>query len=252
MDISKESLLEIKYILTFLRNQKYDFKVINEIINILRKDSILDNPIDVEITDENTPAYTIEGVIYFSDYMFIYAQKAISLYKNFSNYNEYDAYNYMLLEIVLHEIAHLSQLDIALKRKSKYDVINDLYYLVLFGGYKDQEHYERNRLRYVHEYNANMEALKILKKLFEKNKFLEYLNNYQFKKLLDNYYITEKKIFIAEQTLDFRHVEDKSIISIHREVPTGILISNGLPIDYKSLNKLNIRPLERTRRKYNL
>lgn len=252
MDISRERLLNIKNILAYIKNKKIDYEIINEIVDILRNDTIFDNPIDVEKIELNTPAYVMDGTLYYSDFMFRYAQQIAKRYSSHQYYNEVDAFNYMILEVLFHELAHLSQLDIALKRKSEYDVINDLYLLVYFGGHKDQNHYEKHRNSYVHEYNANLEALKLLRELYSNNKFLRNINNLQFEKVLGNYYDNIKKVFIAEKTLDFRHVEDKSIIKIYDDIPTGVLISNGLPIKDRELYKLSTRPLERTRRKYNL
>ena len=249
MNISRENLVKIKELLSLQKQGKYDLNLIPEIIEFFNKNTIFDLSIAYKKVFSNCSAYVSDEVIYYSDNLINIIREYIDKYKFFPNYDEDMAYNYMLLEIIFHELTHINQVNMALTRSSKYSVINDLYYMIYFVGNKNYNHYINNKTDYSQEYNANLESLKILQQIFNDNEFLNELNMYQFKNNIKYYYMNQK--FISERTFDAEKISDKSIIRVN-DISTDISIINGLPVEKEILLDINNVSLEKTRKKYNL
>lgn len=239
MDISRSSLLKIRELLELYKDRQYDFQLLFYIVKVLRNDVIFDNKILLAKTDRDIPAYvkTMEGVFCYTDKMKSFIENHIQNYRGMPSYNELEAYNYLFLEIIFHELTHLKQGNYAIEGKSKFQVLNELYYKVLLCGSRDESHYKSNPFQYVHEYNAQMEAFKLLRYLLPDNEFIKYLNDFQFARTFSNYYDSETKMFLVEKTLDAKNIKDKGIIQVH-PLPVGIAVRNGLPVNEEVLSEL--------------
>lgn len=266
MKISRESLLKIKALLDTYRGQKYDLKLFFKIIEIIRNDKLFNNQIIVIKSRNNVLGMNLsDGSLHYSEDILSFAEQLDllpqynALYGEIGElYNKTDLFNYRLLFILFHELAHLKQRDYALKRESEFIVINKLYKQVFYKGIRNIEHYLNNPYDYVFEYNADIEAMRLLQYLFSDNIFLALLNNIEFAGLISSYYDINSGIFLAEKTLNVQRINDKRLIRLHN-LPIDVLVHNGLPVDNMVLNEIygtsgNINPqdLVRTRIKYNL
>ena len=250
MKITKESLLKIKSAISDKR--KLDLSIYETIIEILRKDTLFNNPINYEKNVGNAYAAINmkTGIFHFSDNVIEYAKGFYKDYSFLPQYNEIDAFNYKLLFTLLHELAHLKQFDYA---KNDEGILGKIYRETLLNGNRDEEHYNNNPYDYVFEYNADMEAMKIINNIYAENIFLTSLNYLEFMGLIFNcYFDGEANCFLAQKTFRLFKIDDSDVKKIYNE-PINILIHHGLPVNEKILDELydpmNIMKL---RRKYDL
>lgn len=247
MVISNESLSKIKELLNLQKQGRFDFGIYSDIINIINENPLFDIHIMHKQVTSTIPAYTEDGIIYYSNNLISYIENYIKNFKSYSKYDDTQIYNYIFLECIFHEIAHIQQLNIALAKSSEYDILNKLYFELLFCGRRNHDHYDKHRSDYFHEYNANLEALKVLYQIYPNNKFLDLINLFQIKTNLMYYFYKNK--FISERTFDSVGLTDKSIIKVH-DVPTNVLIMNGLPVSDEIVKEISNEPIQRTRKKY--
>ena len=248
MEFTKESLLKIK---SYISSQKkLDIQIYDIIIEILRKDPLFNNPIKYIKNENNIPAAINcnTGVLYFSDSVLPYSENFYKKYSIFPNYNDVDAFNYKLVFTLLHELAHLKQLDYL---KYSRGILGKIYKKTLLSKNRDDNHYDNNPYDYVYEYNADIEAMRIINKIYQDNEFLFTLNYLEFMSLLTNYYYDdETNVFLAEKTFKLLEIDDSDVKKIYRK-PISVLIRHGLPIDVQILDELSENPII-FRKKYDL
>ena len=253
MEITKDSLLKIKSLIT--SNKKLDFNFYYNTIDILRKDILFKNAIKYKKEDSDVPAYvnSENETLYFSDSVIPYSENFYKYYISFPEYDDIEVFNYKFVSTLLHELAHLKQVDYA--NNDNGNILNLLYRKIYYEGERDEEHYKNNPYNYAFEYNADMEAIKISNFLFADNDFLKIVNYMDLVGLLTGYYYDYKtKSFLAERTFKLLNINDESIKKVY-DLPIGVLIHNGLPVGEDVLDELYDDPainLVKIRKKYNL
>lgn len=253
MKITKESLLKIKSLLS--SKEKLGLHIYYDIIEVLRRDPLINNKIKCIKNSGSDIAYTIfkNETIYFTDNVIPFSEIFYKDYSYLPEYDEVAAFNYRLVFTLIHEIAHLKQSDYAKRDKG---IVGLLYKKIIFEGDLDEETYKNNPYEYVFEYNADFEALRILRYLFDDNEFLTYLNFIEFIGVLSSYYDEETDSFIAERTFNLLNIDDDSVKKVYNE-PLDVLIHHGLPISKKNLNEIygdekTIEHFVKVRKKYKL
>lgn len=250
MEITKESLTKIKSSINV--PGKLDLKIYDTIIDILRNDPLYNNPIKfVKNVDDTKAGVDVRtGILHFNDEVIPYAEEFYNEYFWLPGYNKTDAFNYKLIFTLLHELAHLKQVDYA---KNDESIVGKIYREIFSTDGGDEEHYLNNPSDYVFEYNANLEAMRIIRKIYDENIFLITLNGMEFTGLiLGSYYDAETKSFLAEKTFKLLDLDTSEVKKIHDE-PIDVLIHHGLPVDNQVLDEI-FDPicLIKARNKYNL
>lgn len=252
MQLTKDSLIKIKSYIT--STEKLDLSIYETIIEILRNDPLFDNPIKYEkVKDEDIHAgiNKTTGELYYSDSVIPYSENFYPHLSFLPGYNDIDAFNYKLLFTLLHELGHLKQYDYS---KNDDGIIGEIYRNTFESEKINDDYYKKNPYDYVFEYNADMEAMRVMNTLYSDNMFLKALNLIEYLGLLNNvYYDFDKNMFIAEKTYDLLELDSASVKQIH-DLPVDVLVHNGLPVRNKVLNKLYGNPFSsvKYRKKYNL
>ena len=250
MEITKESLLKIKSAIQV--SEKLNLEIYDTVIEILRNDPLYNNPIKFvkNVDDIHAGVDISTGILHFSDKVIPYAEDFYKVYSFLPGYNEIDAFNYKLLFTLLHELAHLKQKDYAEKDKG---ILGKIYKEILSADTGDEQHYIDNPYDYVFEYNADIEAMRMIKKIYNDNVFLNVLNSMEFASLImSSYYDNETDSFLAEKTFKLLDLDTSEVKKMY-DMPVDVLIHNGLPVSDKILDKLyNPIKLIKTRKKYDL
>ncbi len=250
MELSNKSIVDIRDFLDSQKVEGCNLSAIPEIIEILDADENFEFTLASQKVESDKHAFEYNGIIYYSDNLVSTIDKRVADYRKIFACNEIDLYNFMLLKILLHEVAHVNQKTIALNsRDSKYPSISTMYYMLFFDGIIDKNHYKSNRFQYVFEYNADMEASRLLRKIFLHKFALATLNNALLRRYLQDYY--RDGMFISERTFDAEGIQYDAIEPIG-DIPTGLAIMHGLPVSDRVVREIQGAPISLTRRKYDL
>ncbi len=250
MEITKESLTKIKSSINV--PGKLDLKIYDTIIDILRNDPLYNNPIKLvkNVDDIKAGVDVSTGILHFNDEVIPYAEEFYKEYFFLPGYNETDAFNYKLIFTLLHELAHLKQVDYAKNDKS---IVGKIYREIFSTDAGDEEHYLNNSHDYVFEYNADLEAMRIIREIYNENVFLITLNGMEFVGLiLGSYYDGKTNSFLAEKTFKLLDLDTSEVKKLHDE-PIDVLVHHGLPVNDQICTEIfNPMQLIKVRDKYNL
>lgn len=250
MKITKESLTKIKSSIHV--PGKLDLRIYDTIIDILRNDPLYDNPIKFvkNVDDIKAGVDVTTGVLHFNDEVIPYAEEFYSEYSQLPGYNKTDAFNYNLIFTLLHELAHLKQVDYA---KNDKGIVGTIYREIFSTDNGDEEHYLNNSYDYVFEYNADLEAMRIIREIYNGNTFLTALNGMKFMGLIfGSYYDGKTNSFLAEKTFKLLDLDTSEVKKFHDE-PIDVLVHHGLPVNDQICTEIfNPMQLIKARDKYNL